>query len=181
MPMPPRTEFVPPPSLPPYAAEMAVSGLRTAEAFLLTALRLWQGAHLRRTDLPGDWRDGFLAAGLEEDAAPDFDMALRILQAGAKPGLALREPRNPRISLDEACLLRVFAHLQRGDVGAALVALQHRLPGKSLRWMLRYARSAAGALAVRGLMLPDRALNAVAVPARSFPVTFVDRGAVLLH
>jgi hypothetical protein len=48
-----------------------------------------------------DWRSGFTAAGLEEDAAPDF--------------------RHPRLGADEARLLSVFGHLRRGDVGAALL------------------------------------------------------------
>jgi hypothetical protein len=59
--------------------------------------------------------------------------------------------------------------------------LQYRLPTKSLRWMLRYARSAAGALAVRGLVLPNRSLPGAAITHRASPGAFVDRGAALLH
>lgn len=174
------------PVLPPYAPEMPVAELRTAEAFLVTVLRLWlaakaNGAKAPQASGPKDWRSGFMAAGLEEDAAPDFDMALRILQAGAQPPLALRDVRHPRLAADEARLLSVFGHLQRGDIGSALTELQYRLPTKSLRWMLRYARSAAGALAVRGLILPDRSLPGAAVARRASPAAFVDRGAALLH
>jgi hypothetical protein len=178
----PQTAFAPStPVLPPYAPDMPVAELRTAEAFLVTTLRLWAGEKASGAKTPRDWRSGFLAAGLEEDAAPDFDMALRILHAGAQPPLALRDFRHPRLAADEARLLSVFGHLQRGDVGAALTELQYRLPTKSLRWMLRYARSAAGALAVRGLILPDRSLPGVGITHRASPAAFVDRGAALLH
>ncbi|HWA47795.1 MAG TPA: hypothetical protein VG742_05940, partial [Dongiaceae bacterium] len=127
------------PVLPPYVPEMPVSDLRTAEAFLVATLRLWLAEKASGTKAPHapnarDWRSGFLAAGLEEDAAPDFDMALRILHAGAQPPLALRDFRDPRLAADEARLLSVFGHLQRGDIGTALTELQYRLPTKSLRW-----------------------------------------------
>jgi len=184
--MPPIAALAPPPVLPPYAPEMPVSELRTAEAFLVTSLRLWLAGQHRTVAAPRaqgshDWRSGFAAAGLDEDGAPDFDMALRILQAGAQPPLALRDFRHPRLAADEAHLLQVFGHLQRGDVGAALAELQYRLPTKALRWMLRYVRSAAGAMAVRGLVLPDRSLPSAAIAHRASPAAFVDRGAALLH
>lgn len=179
--MPQTLAAVPAPVLPPYAPDMPVAALRTAEAFLVTTLRLWLAEHANSAQGPRDWRSGFMAAGLEEDAAPDFDMALRILHAGAQPPLALRDFRHPRLAADEARLLAVFGHLQRGDVGSALTELQYRLPTKSLRWMLRYARSAAGAMNVRGLILPDRSLPTAAIVQRASPAAFVDRGAALLH
>ena len=40
--------------VPPYVAEMPLAGLKTAELFLLTTLRLWLAAH-RRAQVP-DWR-----------------------------------------------------------------------------------------------------------------------------
>ncbi len=179
--MPNAAAFAPPVLLPPYAPDMPLADLRTAEAFLMTTLRLWLAEKTNGAKAPRDWRSGFMAAGLEEDAAPDFDMALRILHAGAQPPLALRDFRHPRVAADEARLLSVFGHLQRGDVGSALTELQYRLPSKSLRWMLRYARSAAGAMAVRGLMLPDRSLPTATIVHRASPAAFVDRGAELLH
>lgn len=184
--MPETVTIAPAPVLAPYAPEMPVAELRTAEAFLVTTLRLWLaersgGAKTPRAPGSMDWRSGFMAAGLEEDAAPDFDMALRILHAGAQPALALRDFRHPRLAPDEMRLLTVFGHLQRGDVASALTELQYRLPTKSLRWMLRYARSAAGAMQVRGLVLPDRSLPTAAITYRASPAAFVDRGAALLH
>lgn len=184
--MPNAAAFIPSPVLPPYAPDMPIAELRTAEAFLVTTLRLWLAERSQEAKAPQgpgsmDWRSGFMAAGLEEDAAPDFDMALRILHAGAQPPLALRDFRHPCLAADEMRLLSVFGHLQRGDIGAALTELQYRLPTKSLRWMLRYARSAAGAMAVRGLVLPDRSLPTAAIVHRASPAAFVDRGAALLH
>lgn len=184
--MPRTLAAVPASVLPPYVPDMPVAELRTAEALLVTTLRLWlaersNGVKAPRAHDSADWRSGFMAAGLEEDAAPDFDMALRILHAGAQPPLALRDFRHPRLAADEARLLSVFGHLQRGDVGSALTELQYRLPTRSLRWMLRYARSAAGAMNVRGLILPDRSLPTAAIMQRASPAAFVDRGAALLH
>ena len=57
--------------MPPYVAEMPLAGLKAAELFLLTTIRLWLAAR-RRADVP-DWRQGFAAAGVIEDGAADFD------------------------------------------------------------------------------------------------------------
>ena len=103
--------------MPPYVAEMPLAGFKTAELFLLTTLRLWLAAH-RRTAVP-DWRRGLAAAGLAEDGAPDLDMALRILIAGVRT-LDSRETAHPRLSADEARLLRLFGALQHGDTGEAV-------------------------------------------------------------
>ena len=130
--------------MPPYVAEMPLAGLKTAELFLLTTLRLWLAAH-RRANVP-DWRQGLAAAGLMEDGAADFDMTLRILIAGVRT-LDSRPAGHPRLGADEARLLRLFGALQHGDTGAAAAILQGWLPSKPLRWLMRYARSFVGVMA----------------------------------
>ena len=165
--------------MPPYVAEMPLAGFKTAELLLLTTLRLWLAAH-RRADAP-DWREGLAAAGLMEDGGPDFDMTLRILIAGARQ-LDSRPAGHPRLSADEARLLRLFGALQRGETGDAVGILQAWLPSKPLRWLLRYARSFVGVMAVQKLTLPDRKEEdrphfALRVSAGAF----LDRGSILLH
>ena len=165
--------------MPQYVAEMPLAGLRTAELFLLTTLRLWLAAH-RRADVP-DWRQGFAAAGLMEDGAPDFDMTLRILVAGARR-LDSRPAGHPRLSADEARMLRLFGALQRGDTGEAVGILQASLPSEPLRWLLRYARSFVGVMAAQRLILPDRRADDQAHFAlRVSAGAFSDRGTILLH
>lgn len=165
--------------MPPYVAEMPLAGFKTAELFLLTTLRLWLAAH-RRAGVP-DWRRGLAAAGLAEDGAPDLDMALHILIAGVR-ALDSRETAHPRLSADEARLLRLFGALQHGDTAAAVEILQAWLPSKPLRWLLRYARSFLSVMAAQKLILPDRMPEARPHFAlRASLSAFQDRGSILLH
>jgi hypothetical protein len=165
--------------VPPYVAEMPLAGFKTAELFLLTTLRLWLATQ-RRAAVP-DWRRGLAAAGLAEDGAPDFDMTLRILTAGVR-ALDSRETAHPRLSADEARLLRLFGALQHGDTGEAVAILQAWLPSKPLRWLLRYARSFVSVMATQKLILPDRMPEdrphfALRTSASACP----DHGYILLH
>ncbi len=139
----------------PYVAEMPVAGLKTAELFLLTTIRLWLSAQRNPRAVVADWRQGLAAARLAEDGAPDFDMTLRILSAAAKPALASRDAGHPSLSADEARLLQLFGALQRGETGDAVLSLQTWMPTKPLRWLLRYARSFVGLMATQKLILPD--------------------------
>jgi hypothetical protein len=158
---------------------MPLAGLKTAELFLLTTLRLWLATH-RRANVP-DWRQGLAAAGVMEEGAADFDMTLRILIAGARQ-LGSNPAGHPRLSADEAQLLRLFGALQRGDASEAVGILQAWLPSKRLRWLLRYARSFVGVMATQRLILPermpeDRPHFALRVSAGSF----LDHGYIILH
>jgi hypothetical protein len=165
--------------VPPYVAEMPLAGFKTAELFLLTTLRLWLAAQ-RHTAVP-DWRRGLAAAGLAEDGAPDLDMALRILVAGART-LDSRAANHPRLSADEARLLRLFGALQHGDTAATVEILQAWLPAKPLRWLLRYARSFLSVMAAQKLILPDRMPEVGPHFAlRASAGAFLDRGSILLH
>jgi hypothetical protein len=158
---------------------MPLAGFKTAELVLLATLRLWLAAH-RRANVP-DWRQGLAAAGLLEDGAPDFDMTLRILVAGVRQ-LDSRPACHPRLSADEARLLRLFGALQRGETSEAVDSLQAWLPSKPLRWLLRYARSFVGVMASQKLILPGRTPEASPHFAlRATPGAFVDRGSILLH
>jgi len=165
--------------VPPYVAEMPLAGFKTAELFLLTTLRLWLAAQ-RRASVP-DWRRGLAAAGLAEDGAPDLDMTLRILIAGART-LDSRAAAHPRLSADEARLLRLFGALQHGDTGEAVEILQAWLPSKPLRWLLRYARSFVGVMATQKLILPDRMPDGRPHFAlRASAGALLNYGSILLH
>jgi len=159
---------------------MPVSGLNTAELFLLTTMRLWLAAHYRRS--AANWRQGLAAAGLLEDGAADFDMAMRLLSASAKPALASRDAGHPLLSADEARLLHVFGALQRGEISDAVEDLQRWFPPKPLRWLLRYTGSFIRIMAAQRLTLPHRQPGSK--PQFTFRANsgaFADRGAVLLH
>lgn len=168
--------------VPPYVAEMPVAGFKTAELFLLTTVRLWLAAHRRAS--AADWRQGLAAAGLLEDGAPDFDMALRLLSAAARPALSSRDTAHPRLSADEARLLQLFGALQRGEISDAVAELQAWLSAKPLRWLLRYAGSFARMMVSQRLILPDRSTGQkpqFALRASALLDRGLDRGAVLLH
>jgi hypothetical protein len=108
-------------------------------------------------------------------------MTLRILFAGART-LDSRETAHPRLSADEARLLRLFGALQHGDTAAAVEILQAWLPSKPLRWLLRYARSFLSVMAAQRLILPDRMPEERPHFAlRASASTFQDRGCILLH
>ncbi len=165
--------------MPPYVAEMPLAGFKIAELFLLTTLRLWLAAR-RRATVP-DWRRGLAAAGLMEDGAPDLDMTMRILTAGART-LESRETAHPRLSADEARLLRLFGALQHGDTGEAVAILQAWLPSRPLRWLMRYARSFLSVMASQRLILPDRTVESRPhLALRASRSAFQDRGIMLLH
>jgi hypothetical protein len=165
--------------VPPYVAEMPLAGFKTADLVLLTTLRLWLATH-RRVAVP-DWRRGLAAAGLADDGAPDLDMALRILIAGVRQ-LDSRETAHPRLSADEARLLRLFGALQYGDTGEAVEILQAWLPSKPLRWLMRHARSFVGVMASQRLILPDRmGADQPHFALRASANAFLDRGSTLLH
>ena len=165
--------------MPPYVAEMPLAGLKTAELFLLTTLRLWLAVH-RRAVVP-DWRQGLAAVGLMEDGAPDFDMTLRILIAGVRR-LDSRAAGHPRLSADEARLLRLFGALQRGETSEAVNILQAWLPSKPLRWLLRYARSFVRVMVAQRLILPVRFKDGGPLfTLRANAGAFLDRGSILLH
>jgi hypothetical protein len=165
--------------VPPYVAEMPLAGFKTAELFLLTTLRLWLAAQ-RRAAVP-DWRQGLAAAGLAEDGAPDLDMTLRILVAGVRT-LDSRAADHPRLSADEARLLRLFGTLQHGNTSEAVDLLQAWLPSKPLRWLLRYASSFVGVMAAQRLILPVRVKDAGPHFAlRANARAFLENGSIILH
>lgn len=165
--------------MPPYVAEMPLAGFKTVELLLLATLRLWLAAH-RRAAVP-DWRRGLAAAGLAEDGAPDLDMTLRILIAGVRQ-LDSRGTAHPRLSADEARLLRLFGALQHGDSGEAVEILQAWQPSRPLRWLLRYARNFVGVMATQKLILPDRKVQArTHFALRASASVFQDIGAILQY
>ena len=104
--------------------------------------------------------------------------ALRILIAGVRQ-LDSRGTAHPRLSADEARLLRLFGALQHGDTGEAVEILQAWLPSKPLRWLLRYARNFVGIMAIQKLILPDRKVEVrTHFALRASASAFQDRGAI---
>ena len=78
--------------------------------------------------------------------------------------------------------LRLFGALQRGETGETVGILQASLPSRTLRGLLRYARSFVGIMAAQKLILPDRMPeDRPHFALRASPNAFLDRGSILLH
>lgn len=148
---------------PVYPPNTPLSQLRTAELFVVAAVRLWAAPHRDPDGAPHpDWREGFAAARLENDAAPDFDSLLQVVVAATQRPLDLRCIRCPHLGEDEAWLLQLVSLLQRNHAVAAQTILTQWLPPAAVRLAARFAAGFAATLRTAGLVVAPRpALSAL--------------------
>jgi hypothetical protein len=139
-----------------YPAGTRLSDLRTAESLLVVALRLWAAERLEPQAGHGDWRDGFLAAGVCGIGAACFQSFLGILEAALCRPIQLGAPRGGDLSADEARLLCTIACLQRERSHDAALLLADWLPPAAVRIATDYAFGLAAALGEARLTLPQR-------------------------
>ncbi|HEU0070553.1 MAG TPA: hypothetical protein VFS04_04595 [Alphaproteobacteria bacterium] len=139
-----------------YPAGTGMTSLRTAEALMVVALRLWTAHRLEPDAGHPDWRDGFLAADLCGVGVACFQSFLGILETAAKRPVTLGRPRDRMLTDDEARLLCVIRSLQseRGHDATALLA--DWLPPAAARIALDYVCGLATALCEARLVLPAR-------------------------
>ncbi|MBP2232903.1 hypothetical protein J2847_006237 [Azospirillum agricola] len=166
--------------------------LRTAEALVVSVLRLWAEPLRAPEETHPHWQDGLTAAGLNNDAAVAFDTVMRITIAAAIRPLDIHRPRCPMLGGDEAKLLDMIALLQHGCHGEAGMLLSDWLALAGVRMALAPLCILSGALDKAGLRLPmpveaGPAERRKPVPqhAEDFTTTRatarVDRGATLVH
>jgi hypothetical protein len=149
--------------LPVYRSDVPIAELRVAEAFVVTALRLWAAPHRAPTRSHADWRDGFVAAGIEETGAAAFDTLFRIVVASARRPLDVRCQRCAHLGADEAGLLQLVMLLQRARRIEAATILADWLPPAAARMAMTPAFGFATALAEIGLVIPLRHCEAAEI------------------
>jgi hypothetical protein len=149
----------------PYMDDLLVAELNTTEAFVLSALRLWNSELSEADGTLPKWRQGFAHARVNLAGTLAFDRFCRMLAIAA-----LRTPRVQPISCrflsqDEGLLLHVLAHIQHDHIGLAECALRQICLAEAARILVNAARVVTGALISRNLWLPERMLLACASPA----------------
>jgi hypothetical protein len=141
---------------PAYPQDTPISELRTAELFVLAAVRLWAAPHRQPGKAHPDWRGSFAAAGIEKAGMPGFDALLRILATAALFPLDVRCARCAKLGEDEAWMLQLVSLLQRDKIIEAGGILEHWLPRAGARIAFTYAVEFAAAMAGVGLTVPHR-------------------------
>lgn len=160
------------------SAATPLTALRTAELFLVHAVRLWTAHFNDPTARIPDWREGFMIAGLDEDGASAFHAMLQIIAVSATRRLDIRCLGCARLGGDEARLLDALSLLQHAKADAAWAVLEPGLPPAALRLVLEQARIVARALAAARLAIPPRRDDGAAV---LHPFRHGDRGLALMQ
>lgn len=172
-----------------YSADTPISGLRTAEMYVVCAARLWL-AHYKGA--PGAARDldrGFAMAGVAEDGLVGLCRFFDAVAAAAGRSLDIRCVKCPRLGKDEAALLQMVAHLHHGVERGAVMLLEDWLPRSAVRIALAPLAAFAAALTEAGLVVlrrhseaVDPALASATASATAASVTACpDRGVALIH
>ena len=165
---------------PVYQTNMPVSELRTAELFVLTALRLWAAPHRDPTGIHRDWRDAFTIANLVDDGQPAFDALFTVVANATTRGLDVRCTHCAKLGEDEGRLLQLVSLLQRRRSAEAEAILNDWLAAGAAPLALPAALRFSLALAGIGLVVPLRHSDAGTVQ-QLHPMACVDRGQLLLH
>lgn len=165
--------------LPVYRSEAPIGELRLAEAFTITALRLWAAPYRAPAQCHADWRDGFVAAGIAEAGAAAFDGLFRLVVTAARRPLDVRCRHCARLGADEAWLLQLVMLLQRGRRIEATMILADWLPPAASQMAMMPACAFASALAGVRLLVPLRHCEAAEIH-RCVPAAHL-RGCELVH
>ncbi|HEY4136739.1 MAG TPA: hypothetical protein VGO34_16165 [Alphaproteobacteria bacterium] len=148
-----------------YPAGTQLDELRTAESFLVVAVRFWTARRLEPNAGHGDWRTGFRAAGVCDIGAACFGSFLNIIEAAAYRPITLGCPHCGDVTEDEARLLCVVGLLQRERGNDAALLLADWLPPAAVRVAADYAFGFATALSEARLTMPERRPEARPRPA----------------
>lgn len=168
-------------SLPLFEPETPLSALHTPELFLLTTLRLWVREHAHPKTCPGNWRDGFAAAGIGPFGISAFGALMGGVVA-ATPGrpLDMRCLCCQVLGRDEAALLTLVSALQKCRPANAQAILADWLPPAAIRFALPAAEGLAAALAKAGLVVAPRCATADLLRSRA-PALYANPGLGLVQ
>jgi hypothetical protein len=165
---------------PVYAANTPLAELRTAELFVVAALRLWVLPYREPAGPHPDWRQGFVCAGIADEGAAGFDALFRIIAATALRPLDVRCRRCAHLGDDEAWLLQIVSLLQQQRRPDAMAILGEWVPPACVRIALAPAEQFAVGLAARSLTLPHRHAEAASAHLLA-PSAHASRGLALVQ
>ncbi len=129
--------------------------LRTPEAMVVCAARLWRQARTGDETALNLFRAAFDSAGCSGGCGP-YASLLHVIEAAACRTLDIAPLKDARVRDDEKRLLHVLACQQSERPLEAFDALSVFLPGTGVRLGLAYAQSLAASLRKAGLVLPQR-------------------------
>ena len=161
---------------PVYPIDAPLADLRTAELLLVATVRLFMttqevGVRVR------DWRAGFMAGGIDQDAVPAFETLIRIMIAATPRPLDFRCLGCSQLGVDEARLLQLISVFQAGRYADGGALLTIWLPPTAMPLAVLPAQELASAMALGGFHMPLRHSEA----ALPHPYAFADRGHTLVQ
>lgn len=163
-----------------YPEDLPLAELTTAEALLVTAMRLWSLPLRDPTGHHPDWRTGFVAAAIDDAGIPAFEALFDLLQAASRRAYDVRCLRCPKLGDDEGLLLQLMSLIQhdRALLGSAILA--DWLEPSAARLALPPARALARALVDGRLVIPLRHSEAAALSIAG-AMRGVDHGLALVQ
>lgn len=139
-----------------YPTGTGLSQLHSIESFVIVLARLWAAKRIEPDQNHPDWRDGFLAAGVNVAGAASFDSFLNIIETAAVRRIELGCPQHAQMMEDEADLLCAIALVQHRREAEAALVLADWLPPTTLCIAMSYAKNFAVALTAADMRLPLR-------------------------
>src|SRR5262245_54081548 len=99
-----------------YPENFPLAELGTAEALLVTAMRLWSLPLRDPTGVHPDCRPGFVAAGIDDEGIPAFSALFDLVALAPRRAFDVRCLRCRTLGDDEAALLQIVSVIQHDRV-----------------------------------------------------------------
>jgi hypothetical protein len=149
----------------PYQTDMPLRRLHTAEAFVVTTVRLWNAGDPDPEFDEPRWRMAFRHARVDLRGTLAFDQFCRMLAIAASRSIQVRSVGCCAVSHDEAVLLQALGYIQIGRPTCAEATLLQLCPLLAARLVLPPAQTLVTALGARRLWMPQRPRMSPAPPA----------------
>lgn len=135
-----------------HPAGKPLNQLGSAENFLIICLRLWWSRTFTPSqDAIPNWRGGFDAIGLNQEAGLNFDALLTVISTVCRPSLEVRYYSCATTSEDEYWFLTCAALAQRGHWQTLENILEQRTPNDSAQVLMSLLQQFSQAMIGSGL------------------------------
>lgn len=165
---------------PVYAPNALVADLRTAEMYVVCAVRLWLANHRGVAGAARDLERGFDMAGVADEGMSGLCRFFDAVAVTASRSLDIRCVRCAHLGADEAVMLQAVSLLQQGFRHSVAMLFADWLPAAALRVALPALADFAAVLAGAGLIVPRRHGAAMGTGV-SATMGCSDRGVALVH